>query len=144
MIHSLHYFLNSNAASVNTNLGCVTMGNLCLTYTPTVYENLLATPVVPPPNTRAAPVIPAGAIGPGSAPLRYAHNAATIAFTMFQNMDRALCQQILGSAEEKFVRVLHRPHRGYSGSITMDLLTHLYAMYAVITNADWITNDKRF
>ena len=40
--------------------------------------------------------------------------------------------------------MLHKPHRGYSGSSTLDLLNHLYAMYAVIYNADWLENDKRF
>ena len=33
---------------------------------------------------------------------------------------------------------------GYIGSSTMDLLTHLYTAYAMITNTDWLTNSKRF
>ena len=36
-IHAMHDLLNSNAASVNTNLGCGTLGHLCLTLSPTVY-----------------------------------------------------------------------------------------------------------
>ena len=55
---------------------------------------------------------------------------------MFQNMDRALCQQLLGAIEENFVRVLYMPHHGYSRSSTLDLLAHLYATYSVITNAN--------
>ena len=35
--------------------------------------------------------------------------------------------------------MLHKPHRGYSRSSTLDLLT-----YAVISNVDWIENNKRF
>ena len=35
-------------------------------------------------------------------------------------------------------------HLGYSGSTTLDMITHFYATYAVITNSDWITNNKRF
>ena len=38
----------------------------------------------------------------------------------------------------------HNPHRGYSGTSTMDLLTHLYGTYIVISNAKWLANDKRF
>ena len=44
---------------------------------------------------------------------------------MFQNMDRALQQQLLGTVTENFVCILYMPHWGYSGSITLDLLTHL-------------------
>ena len=40
--------------------------------------------------------------------------------------------------------MLHKPHRGYSRFSTLDLLTHLYATYAVIFNADWLENNKRF
>ena len=38
----------------------------------------------------------------------------------------------------------HKPHRGYSGSSTLDLLTHIYKTYAVISNAGWRANNKRF
>ena len=42
------------------------------------------------------------------------------------------------------MQVKHKPYRGYSGSSTLDLLTHLYDTYTVISNADWLANDKRF
>ena len=42
------------------------------------------------------------------------------------------------------MRVKHRPHRGYSGSSTLNLLTDLYKTYGVISNANWLVNDKRF
>ena len=67
-----------------------------------------------------------------------------LAFSMFQNMDRALWRKLLGVAEDNFVRVKHRPRQGYIGFITLDLLTHLYATYIVITNADCLANKKRF
>ena len=65
---------------------------------------------MPPPNSVATPVIPAGATGPEASSIRYANNAATLAFNMFQNVDRALRQQLMGAAEYNFVRVKHRPH----------------------------------
>ena len=43
-----------------------------------------------------------------------------------------------------FLRVPHKQNRRYSGSSTLDLLNHLYETYAVISNADWLANDKRF
>ena len=36
-IHAIHNLLNLNTASVNTNLGCVMLGHLCLALSPTVY-----------------------------------------------------------------------------------------------------------
>ena len=50
----------------------------------------------------------------------------------------------MGAVKDNFVRLKHRPHQGYSGSSTLDLLTHLYKTYAVISNIEWLTNDKRF
>ena len=48
------------------------------------------------------------------------------------------------AVEDTLLRVKHKPHRGYSGSSTLYLLTHLYKTYSVISNADWLANDKRF
>ena len=101
------------------------MGHLCLILSPTVYTTLLATQVVPPPNTGATLVILTGATGPKAASLCYTHNPETITFNMFQKMDHALRQQLMGAVEDNFVHVLYRPHRGYSGSNTLYLLTHL-------------------
>ena len=138
-LHAMHELLNLNAASVNINLGCGTLGNLCLTLSPTlsptVYATLSTTRVVPPPNV---------ATGPAAASSRYAHDLATLAIINFHNVNLALRQQLLGAVKDTFVRVKHNPHRGYSGSSTMDLLTHLYGTYIVISNAKWLANDKRF
>ena len=57
-LHAMHKLLNSNMASVTTNLGCGTLRHLCLTLSPTVYAALLTTRDVVPPNPRATPVIP--------------------------------------------------------------------------------------
>ena len=104
MLCDMHKLLNSNAASVNTNLGCVTLEYLCLTLSPTVYATLLTTRVAPPPNPGATPVILSGATGPKAASIRYAHNAATLKFRTFQNVDRVLRQQLLGAVDDTFVQ----------------------------------------
>ena len=62
---------------------------------------------------------------------------------MFQNIDRALHQQLLGAVKDNFILVLHKPHIGYIGSTTLGMLTHLYTTYTVISNADWPMNYKR-
>ena len=82
--------------------------------------------------------------GPKAASIRYAHDAATLTFDTFSNVNRNLRQQLLSAVEDTFLRVPHNPHCGYSGSSNLYLLTHIYEMYAVISNADWMANDKCF
>ena len=99
----MHELLNLNAASVSTNLGCGTLGHLCLTLSPTVYVTLSTTRVIPPLNPGATPVIPARETGPESASIWYAHDAAMLAFNTFANVDHALRQQLLGAIDDTFL-----------------------------------------
>ena len=55
--------LNSNSASVQSNLGCGTLGLLQLTVSPAVYNNLYATPFIVPINPGSSPYIPANSTG---------------------------------------------------------------------------------
>ena len=86
-IHAMHDLLNSNADSFTTNLGCSNIGHMCLTLSPTVYVTLSTTRVVPPTNTGETPVIPAGANRPKAVSIRYANDAATLAFNTFNNAE---------------------------------------------------------
>ena len=95
-LHAIHKLLKSNAA-------CGTLSHLCLTLSPTVYATLLTTRVFPPLNPGATPVIPAGATGPKAASICYAHDAVTLAFNTFSNVNRDLCQQLLGAVEDTFL-----------------------------------------
>ena len=98
----------------------------------------------PPLNPGATSAIPAGATGPEAASIRYTHDAVTLTFSTYANVDRALQQQLLVAVDNTLLRVLHKPHRKHSGSSTLHLLTHLYASYSVISNVNWLKNDKRF
>ena len=99
---------------------------------------------MPPQNPVATPAIPAGATVSKAASKRYTHDAETLAFKIFLNVDRALWQQLLGAVRENFVRLKHRTHRGYRVYITLDLLNHLYDTYFIIYNADCLDNEKLF
>ena len=70
-------------------------------------------------------------------------DAATVALDMFQNRDHTLCQQLLGAVKDNLVPVLYRSQLGYIRYTTVDMLIHLYKTYMVITNTNWIENDKR-
>ena len=99
-LHAMRDLLNSKLASVSTNLGCGTLGHLCLTLSPTVYATLSTIRVAPPLNIGATTVIPAGTTGPKTASIQYAHDAVTLDFNTFANVDHALLQQPIGAVND--------------------------------------------
>ena len=72
--------MNSNAASVQSNLGCGTLGLLQLAVSPVVYSTLLATAFIAPVNPGSDPTIPLIVLVPQITNLRYAHDVATAVF----------------------------------------------------------------
>ena len=75
-IHEIHQFLSSNAAYIQSNLGCGTLGLIYLTLSPSVYATLLATLLVPPPNPGATTTIPSTATASQTSSIRQAYDEA--------------------------------------------------------------------
>ena len=73
-IHKIHQFLSSNAASIQSNLGCGTLGLIYLSLSPTVYATLSATPFVSPPNPGATATISPAATASQISSIRRAHD----------------------------------------------------------------------
>ena len=86
----VHLKLNSNATSVQSNLGCGTLGLLQLTVSPAVYTTLLATAFIDLVNPGADPTIPSTASGTHTTNLCYAREAATVVFNEYDRTDKAL------------------------------------------------------
>ena len=99
-IADIHLNLNYNAASVQYNLGCDTLGLLFLTVSPAVYATLSTTTFVPPVNPGPEPSIPTASTGAVISNLRYHHTEATKIFTKYENKDKALRQLLLASTDE--------------------------------------------
>ena len=91
-IADIHLKFSSNAASVQSNLGCGTLGLLFLNVSPAVYATLSTTMFVPPVNPGPEPIIPAGSTGAAIADLQYHHTESTKIFTEYENTDKALRQ----------------------------------------------------
>ena len=89
-IADINLKLNSNAASVQSNLGCGRLSLLFLTVSPAVYATLSTTGFVPPVNPGPEPSIPTGLTGAVIADLRYHHTEATKIFIEYENTDKAL------------------------------------------------------
>ena len=77
---------------------------LFLTVSPVVYATLSTTEFVPPVNLGPEPIIPTGSTGAAVADLRYHHTESTKIFTEYENTDKALCQLLLASTDELYVR----------------------------------------
>ena len=80
-IADIHLKLNSNAVSVQSNLGCGTLGLLFLTVSPAVYATLSTTAFVPPVNPGPEPSIPTGSTAAVIAYIQYHRTEATKIFT---------------------------------------------------------------
>ena len=76
--------MNLNAASVQSKLGCSTIGLLQLTVSPAMYATLSDTAFVAPVNSGADPTIPSIASGPQITNLQYAHDVATAIFNKYE------------------------------------------------------------
>ena len=99
-IADIHLKLNSNAASVQSNLRCGTLGLFFLSILPAVYATLSTTTFVLSVNPRPRPITPTGSTGASIANLRYHRTESTNIFTEYKNTDKALCQLLLASTDE--------------------------------------------
>ena len=94
-IADMHLKLNSNAASVQSNLRCGTLGLLFLTVSPAVYATLSTTTFVPPVKPGPEPSIPTVSTGAVISDLLYHHTKSTKIFSEYKNTDKGLCQLLL-------------------------------------------------
>ena len=133
IIVDIHLKLNYNADSVQSNIGCGTLGLLFLTVLPAVYATLSTTAFVPPVKPGPEPSIPTGSTGAVIADLWYHHTKATKIFTEYKNTDKALHQLLLASTDELYVRSLRHKYIGYGKTTTRALLDHIYSTYANIS-----------
>ena len=134
-IAKVHLKLNSNAASVHSNLGNGTLGILYLTLSTAVYSNLFSTNFALTVNPGAAPMIPTGSTVPQKYDLRYAFTTSEKLFTEYYCTDKALRQKLLSSVNEIFVRSLQHKYIGYGNTTTREMLNHIYSIYANISHS---------
>ena len=142
-IADIHLKLNSIAASVQSNLGCGTLGLLFLTFSPAVYTTLFTIVFVPPVNPGPKPSIPTGATGAVISDIKYRNTEATKIFTEYENTDKSIRQILLASTDELYVRSLCHKYIVYGKTTARALLDHLYSTYANISASTLKDNDKR-
>ena len=118
--------LNSNSVSVQSNLGCGTLGLLQLTLSPTVYNTLSATHFIVPVNPGSVPIIPSNSTGAQITEIRYAFDTAAALFNEYDCTDKALRKNLLSAVYEMFIRSLWHNCVRYGLTTTRTILEHLY------------------
>ena len=98
--------LNSNSASVQSNLGCGTLGLFQLSVSSSVYNTLSITPFVVPVIPGSLPIIPANSTGAQITELCYAFDTAAALFNEYDCTDKALRKILLSTVNKIFIRSL--------------------------------------
>ena len=141
-IKTINNELTANAYSVQTNLGCGTVGYARLTLTPGVYATISIAAWIPPLNPGLQPVIPVGSTGIQISALNRAFDTASEVYSDFQLVGNALKRQLLAAVDDIFLCSLKQPYIGYGNVTVLALLTHLYSTYAQISPGDLEINNE--
>ena len=143
-IAKVHLKLNSNAASVQSNLKCGTLDLIHLIICPAVYATLSATAFVAPVNPGAEATIPLIASGPQITNLQYTHDIDTVVFNEYKRTYKALRQMLIAAVDKMFIRSLRHRYVGYgTTTTTRSILDHVYATYVKISLANLQDNDAQ-
>ena len=98
---------------------------------------------VPPVNPGPEPNITEVSTGATISDLRYHHVVATKIFTEYENTDKALCQILVASTDEPYVRSLRHKYIGYVKTTTHALIDNLYYTCANISASALQDNNTR-
>ena len=140
-IAEVHIKLNSNTASIHSNLGNGLLGLLVLTLTPAVYNTLEGVPFVTPLNPGQTFVIPPESTGLTIAALDAAHKIQVRIWKEYLAVNKALKKQLLGCVNEMYYCTLRNRYTSYAIVSTWNIITHLYTQYRNITPQDLQEND---
>ena len=103
IIAEVNFKLNPNAASVQSNLGCGTLGLLLLTVSPAVYNTLSSIAFIVPVNPGSEPIISDNSTGAQITKLSYAFNTASAIFNEYNRTNKSLQQIILSTGTSHFL-----------------------------------------
>lgn len=134
--------LKTNAVSVPSQFGGGKHGLLGLLLLPDTYKKLTAHDFTHTNNPRTSPNIPDGATGPQISEIVINHKTKLREWQETICTDQALQQQLITAFDEQYIRGLQNMHTGYVGVTTLQMLTHLYDNYGIITAVDIENNDE--
>jgi hypothetical protein len=142
-IAKVHLKLKANAASVVSKLGGGAHGLLGLILPPATYATLtnavFNTPVIP----GTTPNIEAGGTAVQIHEIVRQHKENLRVWREYNATDKALQQQLINTFDKPYIRGLRDRHTSYNNVSAMQILTHLYTTFGVITPIDIENNDAK-
>ena len=141
-LSELHTQANTNASSIQSNLGGGAHGLLALTLEPTVLLPLTGVNFIAPVNPGTHAIIPPGETAAQISAIRNQFDYDTIAFKEYVNTDKALVSQLVEAIDELYLKSLRNKYVGFTGKTFLTMIAHLYLHYAKITPHDLALNDK--
>jgi hypothetical protein len=136
--------LNANAESVYSEGGTANHGHLVLVLPPAEFLALTANvPHDPPVHPGRVPVYPGNASAHQRHQIADEHKAALREFLVYKDTNNALRSQLIAACPDQYLRPLKHLTLGYSQVTTLQLLTHLWATYGIITRDDLNRNKER-
>ena len=141
-INEVHTKGKANCASISATLGGGTHGLLGLGLTPVTYLQLTGHAFRWPQNPG---LLPQNVIGTSAqmAEIARRHNEELRVYRQVVATDLALKSQLLDVFEDIYFRGLRDRHTGFTSITYMEMITHLYTNYGIISAVDIIENEKR-
>jgi hypothetical protein len=138
--------LNTNDASIHSELGDGQLGHLALTLSPAVYATLSAIPFVAPPNPGPVPVlVPSVGTTAQIQGIIRDHKELVRLWREYNHVDGALKkQQLIRAVDQLYIRTLQHRHTGFANVTTRQQIQHLLNTYGNITPTKLAQNDIKF
>ena len=128
---------------MHSHLGNGQIGLLYLTVLPDFYNTQPAIAFVPLANMGPSLTILNGSTGPQTSSIRVQHDLDTKLYCEYDSTDKSLKSLLIVAVDKTYIRYLRDKYIGYANITTLQMLMHLYAAYAKITEGDPEENDKR-
>lgn len=106
--------LKANVAYVHSELGGGSLGHLAFLMTPAIYATISLVPFIEPGNPGPTPIIPPGrpTMDMVQATIRN-HTETLQIWQLYNNVDKALKQQLIQAITRMYISTLEDPHIGF-------------------------------
>jgi hypothetical protein len=135
--------LNTNAMSVSSYVGRGRHGHLGIIMTNEEYFAIAADVFPLPDNTGASPEVVAGMTAEVIAELTRLHLEATQVYRTYHNVDQAIKKLIIEAFDDAYLNALSDKVVGYANCTSLDILTRLLTLYAMIAPTELTQNCER-